>query len=120
MRPEILDFVQRDGLIFVAAAAGWRLVVLRERAEGADLDFAGGDGPVGVDDDSQEGIHVGLLQHLRGDIDPGEPAAVARVAVIPPDGVFHPPVLAAGLEILHDVFVGFGGGVDSGFGAFDG
>ena len=34
-----------------------------------------------------------LVEHLRGDVDAGEPAAVAGVRVVPADGVLHPPHL---------------------------
>ena len=34
-----------------------------------------------------------LVEHLRGDVDAGEPAAVAGVRVVPTDGVLHPPHL---------------------------
>ena len=31
-----------------------------------------------------------LVEHLCGDVDSGEPATVAGVGVVPPDGVLHP------------------------------
>ena len=51
--------------------------------KGPDLDLPGSHGPVRVDDDSEEGLLVLLVGHLRVDVDPGQPAPVAWVAVIP-------------------------------------
>ena len=48
MDPEILDFVQRDRLVFTWFRVGGD-VFLGIRAEGADVDFAGGDCAVRID-----------------------------------------------------------------------
>src|SRR5579859_1498767 len=48
MDTEILDFVQRDGLVFTRLRVGGDVFV-GIRAEGADVNFAGGDCTVRVD-----------------------------------------------------------------------
>ena len=43
--------------------------------------------------DCEEWVSVGLVVHLRVDVDAAEPAAVAWVRVIPANGVFEAPNL---------------------------
>lgn len=50
----------------------------------------GGHGANGVDDDSQKGFLVLLVQHLSGTVDTRHPAAVPRVAVVPAHHILQP------------------------------
>ena len=69
MRAKVLNLGERDALVVVVLAAGGGLVVLREGAEGADLDLAGRDGAVRVDDDGEVRVQKSLLLLLRRDVD---------------------------------------------------
>ena len=84
MDTKVLDLVKRDALVLALASVGWR-VVLRVGAEGANVDLAGADGPVRVDDDGDKGLRVLLLRELGVDVDAAEPAPVARMGVVPAD-----------------------------------
>jgi hypothetical protein len=56
--PKVLDLVERDRLVLAGrvGGAGRAGRALGERAEGAELDAAGGDRAVRVDDDREEGL----------------------------------------------------------------
>ena len=58
--------------------------------EGANLNLASGDCPVGVHHNGQERVLVLLLGHLRANVDARQPASIAWVAVVPPYHVFQP------------------------------
>ena len=62
-------------------------------SKGAYLDLAGRNGAVGVDHNGQEGVHVHLLSVLGAYIDARQPAAVARVAVVPAHNILMAPHL---------------------------
>ena len=62
-------------------------------SKGANLDLAGRNGAVGVNDDGQEGVHVHLLSVLGAHIDARQPAAIARVAVVPAHNILVAPHL---------------------------
>jgi hypothetical protein len=85
---KVLDLAERDRLV-LGRGHVLRRVVLGERAEGADVDLARGDGAVRVDHDRDERVLVLLVVDLRVDVDAGQPAAVARMRVVPPDGVLQ-------------------------------
>jgi hypothetical protein len=57
--------------------------------EGSQVDFAGRDGPHGIDHNCDERLLEILVQHLRGDVNATEPAAIPRMTVIPSNGIFQ-------------------------------
>src|ERR1700710_1526753 len=120
MRTEILNLCQRDRLIPIARPRIGGFVVLRIGSKSADLDLASRDRAVGVNDNSEERVRERLLRSLRADIDAAEPAAVARVAVVPSYRILELALVAAGLEVADHVFICFVLGIHAGFGAFDG
>lgn len=79
---KLLNAVARDVLPLRGLGIR-RSVVLREAAEGANLDATSRHGLLGVNDNSDPGILVILVLGLRVHINTREPAAVARVRVIP-------------------------------------
>ena len=86
MHTEILDLVEWDVLVFTARGVG-RGVVLGISAECTDVDLARRNGAVRFYDDGNERVLELLVLHLRVHVDPGQPAAVARVRVVPADRV---------------------------------
>jgi len=81
------------------------LVSLWVRAETADGDLPSLDCLVGIDHHRQERILELLVQRLRSHVDTRQPAAVARVRVIPPDTVVGHTIRPLRLQVLDDVFV---------------
>lgn len=71
-------------------------------------------------DDGEPRLLVLLVEHLRADVDTGEPAAVAGVAVVPADGVLQTTSLADELEVADHVLIGLHLRVDSRLGTLDG
>lgn len=61
---------------------------LRISPESTQAHLPSRDGSDGVDDDCHKGLLEVLVEHLRGNVDSREPAAVARVAVVPTYCVF--------------------------------
>jgi hypothetical protein len=59
---------------------------------------------------------VGLVEHLRADVDAAEPATVTRVGVVPSDDVVRGPLarFPGGVDEGDHVLVGLGLGVDAG------
>lgn len=95
MHSKVFDFAQRNALVLPCPSpASGCGVVLWIRAESANVDLAGGDGAVGVDNEGEPRVLVGLVGHLGVDVDTGEPAAVAGVGVVPADCV----LFSLGLE----------------------
>lgn len=118
---KVLDLAQRDALVLGSGTRSTgRGVVLREGAEGADVDLAGGDGAVGVDDDGDEGVLELLVVELGVDVYTREPAAISRVRVVPSDGVFEAACFLALVDVLDHVLVRLARGVDTRLCALDG
>ncbi len=119
---KVLGLVGGHGLVAGAGGAGrgGGDVVLGVGAEGADLDLVGADGAVRVHDDGDEGVVERLLHGLGVDVDAAEPAAVARVAVVPAHGVLDAALAPREVEVLDEILVGVLLRVDAGLGAFDG
>lgn len=96
MDTKVFNLVKRDRLV-LGGYGIWGRVVVRVRAEGANVDFAGRDSAVGIDlqqssannkwsEGSRETHHNGdervlvfLVDHLSVDVDTREPASVAGV-----------------------------------------
>ena len=76
---------------------------LRICPECANLDLARRDRAVRVDDDRQERVLVLLLHHLRAAVDAGQPAAVARVAVVPAHHDLQPPRRLQSTTVLNHI-----------------
>ena len=55
MNPEILNFVEGNGLVLAGLLLGG-LVALREGSEGPDVDFARGNGSDGIDHNGHKGV----------------------------------------------------------------
>ena len=85
---EILDLVERNGLVLGGSFIR-RFIAFGEGSECSEIHFSSRDGPDRIHDNGHEWVLEVLVQHLGGDVDTGEPTAVARVGVIPTDGVLQ-------------------------------
>ena len=85
---EVLDLVERNGLVLGGPFVR-RFISFGEGSEGSEIHFSGRNGPNRVHDDGHEWVLEVLVQHLCGDVDTREPTAVARVGVIPTNGVLQ-------------------------------
>lgn len=88
MHAEIFDFVEWNGLIFRWFFIWW-FVAFWISAECAQTHLASRYSAHWIDDNGHKWFLIVLIQHLCRHIDAGQPAAVARMAVIPTDGVFQ-------------------------------
>ena len=61
-----------------------------------------------------------LIGGLGAAVNPGEPAAVAGMGMVPADGVFQPSHALGGLNVLSHVLVALLVCIDSGLRAFNG
>ena len=82
VHPEILDLVQRDRLI-LGLRLVWRLITLRICAKSSNLYLPRGAGTNWIYHYGQKWFGILLIQHLSRTVDPGHPATVPRMAVVP-------------------------------------
>merc|ERR1711939_9215 len=96
---KVLDLRQWDRLV-VRGAGAWRRIALGVRAERADVNAPSRDRTVRVNDDGEEWVFPGLVRHLGLNVDAREPAAVARVRVVPANDVLKAANLLRRLDVL--------------------
>jgi hypothetical protein len=112
MDAKVLDFVEGDGLILAAPLIDDAR--LGEGAEGANFDTASRGRADGVDDNGEEGVFVRLMRQLRGDVNARQPAAVARMGVVPAhDGLWAMNGVAQELIFDHELIALFKSGHSS-------
>jgi len=89
--------------------------------EAANLDLAGSHGSLWVNDNGEVRLeHVVLMQSLVVHVNSRQPAAVARVTVVPSSDAFLSIALVLSLDVVNHVLVGIVSRIDSRFSGFDG
>jgi len=115
MEAELLGFLRRDHALAAFSASFLYLlyVAVRVGTEAAYLNLARRHRALGIDDNGNERLLMSLVESLCADIDAREPAAVARVRVVPPADVLWALDALTGLNVLSHELIGLTASVDS-------
>ena len=73
---KVFNLVQGNSLVFIRSNI-WRFEAFGIGSEGSEVDFASGDCPDGIHHDGDKWVLEVLVQHLSGNINTRQPAAIS-------------------------------------------